>query len=117
MEIVSNFLLWVTQRKFDSNDPLTKRSCYKQGGLKLTIMEKIDADVSIRCSTLTVKVVEIMASFEPRTGQILRLHNLEFRGQKNLSQALVMVRPVDSKIFLREILLVLSKKNPVASSP
>ena len=60
------------------------RSSYKQGGLKLTIMEKLDADVSIRCTTLALKVVEIMASFVPRTG----LDNLEFRRQKNLSQAL-----------------------------
>ena len=51
-------------------------------------MEKIDADVSIRCTTLAIKVAEIMASFMPRTGQILRLDNLEFRRQKNLSQAL-----------------------------
>ena len=48
---------------------------------------KIDADVSIRCTTLALKVVEIMASFVPRTGQILRLDNLEFRRQKNLSQS------------------------------
>ena len=46
-------------------------------------MEKIDADVSIRCTTLELKVVEIMASFVPRTG----LDNLEFRRQKNLSQS------------------------------
>ena len=91
MEIVSNFLLLVTQRKFDSNDPLTKRSCYKQRALKLTIMEKIDADVSIRCTVtliLALEVVEIMASFVPRTGQISRLDNLESRRQKNLSQTL-----------------------------